>query len=70
VNPHNTSKTCSECGYVLKKKLDLNTRVWECPECETFHDRDVNAAKNITIRGLSELGLELGTNFIIRKESL
>lgn len=41
-----SSKTCSSCDYKLEK-LDLGTREWQCPNCGTAHDRDINAAKNI-----------------------
>lgn len=41
-----TSKTCSCCGYKVAK-LDLSVRDWKCFNCLTYHDRDVNAAKNI-----------------------
>lgn len=41
-----SSKTCSSCDYKLEK-LDLGTREWTCPNCGSFHDRDLNAAKNI-----------------------
>lgn len=41
-----SSKTCSSCGYKLDN-LDLGTRSWSCPSCETSHDRDLNAAINI-----------------------
>lgn len=41
-----SSKTCSKCGYV-KHDLSLEDRKWECPNCHTQHDRDVNAAQNI-----------------------
>jgi putative transposase len=41
-----SSKTCSECGYVMKE-MPLNVRVWKCPHCQIEHNRDVNAAKNI-----------------------
>jgi putative transposase len=46
-----TSKTCSCCGY-KNKELKLSERSWECPECLTEHDRDVNAAKNIERLGV------------------
>lgn len=46
INPYNTSKTCNVCGYV-KKDLELSDRSWICPECQTKHDRDINAALNI-----------------------
>ena len=41
-----SSKTCSNCGHVLRK-LSLSQRSWECPQCHTTHDRDKNAAINI-----------------------
>ena len=41
-----SSKTCSKCGYIYKD-LTLDIREWECPNCHTQHDRDINAAKNI-----------------------
>lgn len=41
-----SSRTCSVCGYV-NRSLTLKDREWICPECSTFHDRDMNAAMNI-----------------------
>lgn len=41
-----SSKTCNCCGYVYKD-LKLSERKWECPQCGSTLDRDVNAAKNI-----------------------
>ena len=49
VNPHYTSKECSECGFI-NKDLSLSDRSWVCPSCNTIHDRDVNAAINILNR--------------------
>lgn len=48
-----SSKTCSECGYQIDK-LDLSIREWTCLACDTCHDRDINAAKNILQRGIFE----------------
>lgn len=45
-----SSKTCSYCKY-KKEDLKLSDRFWVCPECNTKHDRDINAAKNILIEG-------------------
>jgi putative transposase len=41
-----SSKTCSICGY-RNNTLTLKDREWECPDCKTKHDRDINAAINI-----------------------
>ena len=46
-----SSKACSDCGHVVSA-LPLDTRKWTCPECETVHDRDTNAGKNIRDEGL------------------
>ena len=49
-----SSKLCYECGW-KKKDLTLEDRVWTCDICNTKHDRDLNAAKNIKREGLSSL---------------
>jgi putative transposase len=50
-----SSKTCSACGHLLAE-LSLSTRMWRCPSCGTWHDRDINAAKNILAAGLAVAG--------------
>ena len=45
-----TTKKCHECGFI-GGKLDLSVREWTCLNCETVHDRDENAAKNILVAG-------------------
>lgn len=42
-----SSKKCSDCGYVLDK-LPLSFREWVCPDCGVVHDRDHNAAINLS----------------------
>ncbi len=41
-----SSKTCSVCGDV-QASLPLSVREWQCPNCQTHHDRDNNAAINL-----------------------
>ena len=41
-----SSKKCSLCDYVLEE-LPLSIREWQCSNCGTIHDRDINSAVNI-----------------------
>ncbi|AFV24581.1 transposase, IS605 OrfB family [Methanolobus psychrophilus R15] len=41
-----STKICNMCGY-HNGKLTLANRKWQCPDCKTNHDRDINAAINI-----------------------
>ncbi|WP_328591286.1 RNA-guided endonuclease TnpB family protein [Methanolobus halotolerans] len=52
------SKLCNVCGY-KKDDLTLDIRGWECPDCKTLHNRDVNAAinnKKIALKNLNTAG--------------
>ncbi|MCV3215120.1 transposase [Plectonema radiosum NIES-515] len=46
-----SSKTCSNCLHQVDN-ISLDIRSWQCPRCQTLHDRDVNAAINIRDEGL------------------
>ena len=60
VNERYTTQTCSCCRQIdsnsPKGRAGLAIREWACAECGTWHDRDINAAKNILAVGLDRLG--------------
>jgi len=51
VNEAYTTQACSCCGLIgrnsPKGRAGLEIREWQCSECGTTHNRDINAAKNI-----------------------
>ena len=65
VNEAFSTQDCSCCGSRAgpKGREDLDVRAWTCPVCGTHHDRDVNAATNIKIRGLALLAQEFEKEF-------
>ena len=79
-----SSKTCSHCGHKIEK-LSLDVREWDCPQCHTHHDRDINAAINIknfgqqdcydtiiSSDGTSDVGVKIPMRlmkFVVKNES-
>jgi len=55
-----SSKNCHVCGF-HKSDLTLKDRDWLCPECNTLHDRDVNAAINIKKFAIATYQITAGT---------
>lgn len=51
VDSRNSTRVCNECGSQSGPTgfSGLSVRQWECKECGTLHDRDVNAAINTLI---------------------
>jgi len=48
-----SSKMCSNCGHI-SNDLTLKDREWKCEKCGSYHDRDINASKNIKQIGFKE----------------
>ena len=49
-----SSQECSRCGYKNEKVKDLSVRNWLCPECGSYHDRDINASMNVLFEGVEK----------------
>jgi len=57
VDPKNTTQRCSACDALPQVKLTLADRWYYCSTCGHSEDRDINAAKNILLKGLEALNL-------------
>ena len=49
-----SSKICSHCHHKLDS-LPLSIRNWTCPSCQTHHDCDTNASRNICQQALADV---------------
>ena len=52
VDPKHTTQRCSNCGGLPVKSLTLKNRRYLCSHCGYRDDRDVNASKNVLLKGL------------------
>jgi len=53
IDPRNTSRTCNSCGHIDKKNRK-NQSEFVCRKCGHEDNADLNAAKNIRIKGLHQ----------------
>jgi IS605 OrfB family transposase len=51
VDPRNSSRTCSKCGY-CEKGIRPDQATFRCKHCRYSTNADLNAAENLRIRGL------------------
>ena len=49
-----SSQLCNICETKEAQVKDLKVREWRCSKCGNYHDRDINAAKNIMFEGLKQ----------------
>lgn len=59
-----SSQICHKCGYKNEKIKNIKIRNYECPECKSEHNRDINAAINIMFRGIVIMLKEEGYKII------
>ena len=64
-----STKRCSCCGFTLKS-IGMNVEHRVCPECNSEHDRDINAAINIKAAGHAVLALGENVNLVSSSSSI
>ncbi len=52
VDPRHTSQTCNKCTHVARENRESQA-IFKCVSCGHLDNADVNAAKNILVRGLT-----------------
>ncbi|MBT9165241.1 MAG: hypothetical protein DDT23_01256 [candidate division WS2 bacterium] len=58
IAPAYTSQTCSYCGFV--HKLNRNSEIFKCRNCDYTLDADYNASLNILNLGLAQQSMVAG----------
>jgi len=64
-----SSKLCHKCNY-KNDNLKLNQRAWQCPNCKSNLDRDLNAALNIKNKALQEHRVKIKDSCQVKPEAL
>ena len=59
VDPRHTSQTCNKCLHVARENRESQA-IFKCVSCGHFDNADVNAAKNILVRGLTSQNKYIG----------
>lgn len=54
IDPSYTSQRCNECGHIAKENR-AQQEVFECKECGHKTNADLNAARNIAVKGIEKL---------------
>ena len=57
VDPKNSSRQCSKCGYTDKNNRKGERFLCLNENCNHLEDSDIQAAKNLLLRGLKQLGV-------------
>ena len=63
-----SSKLCHKCNY-KNDNLKLNQRAWQCPNCSSTLDRDLNAALNIKNKALEEHRVKIKDSCQVKLEA-
>ncbi|MDJ0691956.1 MAG: transposase [Xenococcaceae cyanobacterium MO_188.B32] len=66
VDPKNSSRQCHKCGYIDKENRKKER--FFCLNCNHLEDSDIQASKNILLRGLKQLGLDLNQLPSVRRK--
>ncbi|MBU4313784.1 MAG: transposase, partial [Actinobacteria bacterium] len=54
----------------VNQELTLTHRDWQCPQCQTELDRDLNASQNILAQVLRELNIKGGRDYRLKPVEL